>query len=381
MITTGSRVCGRWRDYSARAGRRRPGYAAAVQLDLSLDPAELTARLVDIPSVSGDEAELADAIGAALAGLPHLDLHRSGNALVARTDLGRPQRVVLAGHIDTVPIAGNVPSRVEDGTLYGCGSCDMKAGVAVALRLAARLSAPSLDISYVFYDCEEIEAERNGLLRLSRGQPELLAGDFAVLMEPTGAVVEGGCQGSLRAQVVATGERAHSARSWRGRNAIHGAVPILDALRHYQARQPDVDGLTYHEGLNAVGISGGVAGNVIPDECVVTVNYRFAPDRSAEQAAAHVRSVFAGFDVRITDVAGGARPGLSAPAAASFVAAMGGQPRAKLGWTDVARFAALGIPAVNYGPGDPELAHSRDEHIELAAIGDCERRLAAWLTA
>jgi succinyl-diaminopimelate desuccinylase len=364
-----------------RSFARLPGYAAAVRLDLSLDAAELTARLVDIPSVSGEEAELADAIGAALGDLPHLDLHRTGNALVARTDLGRARRVVLAGHIDTVPIAGNVPSRVEDDTLYGCGSCDMKAGVAVALRLAAGISGPSMDVTYVFYDCEEIEEERNGLLRLGREQPELLAGDFAVLMEPTGGVVEGGCQGSLRAQVVATGERAHSARSWRGRNAIHEAAAILDALRRYQARQPGVDGLTYHEGLNAVGISGGVAGNVIPDECVVTVNYRFAPDRSAERAADHVRSVFGGFDVRITDVAGAARPGLSDPAAASFVAAMGGQPRAKLGWTDVARFAALGIPAVNYGPGDPELAHTGGEHVALAAIGDCERRLAAWLTA
>jgi succinyl-diaminopimelate desuccinylase len=358
-----------------------PGYAAAVQLDLSLDAAGLAARLVDCPSVSGDEAELADAIGAALAGAPHLGLHRNGNALVARTDLGRPRRVVLAGHLDTVPIAGNLPSRVEDGTLYGCGSCDMKAGVAVALRLAAQLTSPSMDVTYVFYDCEEIEAERNGLLRLSRELPELLAGDFAVLMEPTGSVVEGGCQGTLRAQVAARGERAHSARAWRGRNAIHAAGAILDALRRYQARQPEVDGLTYREGLNAVGISGGVAGNVIPDECVVTVNYRFAPDRSAEQAADHVRSVFHGFEVRITDAAGGARPGLSAPAAASFVSAMGGRPRPKLGWTDVARFAALGIPAVNYGPGDPELAHTRGEHVQLAAIGECERRLAAWLTA
>jgi succinyl-diaminopimelate desuccinylase len=350
-----------------------------VQLDLSLGAAELTARLVDIPSVSGDEAVLADAIAAALANLPRLELHRNGNALVARTELGRPRRVVLAGHIDTVPVAGNLPSRVDAGVLYGCGSCDMKAGVAVALRLAARLSQPAMDVSYVFYDCEEVEAERNGLLRLSRQQPELLAADFAVLLEPTGGVVEGGCQGTLRAQIAATGQRAHSARSWAGKNAIHAAAPILDALAGYQAREPEVDGLTYREGLNAVGIRGGVAGNVIPDECVVTVNYRFAPDRSAEQAAAHVRSVFPGFGVRIADVAGGARPGLSGSAAASFVRAVGGQPRAKLGWTDVARFAALGIPAVNFGPGDPELAHTRGEHVALAAVGECEQRLAGWL--
>ena len=260
-----------------------------MDLDLSRDAAALTAALVDVPSVSGDEQVLADAIEGALAELPHLTVRRDGNAVVARTSLGRPQRVILAGHLDTVPIAGNLPSRTEGGLLYGCGSCDMKSGVAVQLRLAGRLAEPSRDVTYVFYDCEEVEAERNGLLRLSRNAPELLAGDLAVLLEPTGGLIEGGCQGTMRAEVTARGVRAHSARWWRGRNAIHGAGAILDVLRSYRPREPEVDGLTYHEGLNAVGIAGGVAGNVIPDECVVTVNYRFAPDRSVEQAAEHVR--------------------------------------------------------------------------------------------
>jgi succinyl-diaminopimelate desuccinylase len=352
-----------------------------VKLDLSLPAAELTACLVDVESVSGNERKLAGMVAAALAGRPHLALYRDGNAIVARTELGRAERVVLAGHIDTVPVAGNLPGRVADGVLHGLGSCDMKSGVAVQLALAARLIAPSRDITYVFYDCEEVEAERNGLLRLSRHHPELLAGDFAVLMEPTGAIVEGGCQGTMRAQVRAIGERAHSARSWMGRNAIHAAAGILDVLAGYEPRQPVVDGLTYHEGLNAVGIAGGVAGNVIPDECVVTVNYRFAPDRGVAAAAEHVRSVFADWDVQVTDAAGGARPGLHHPAAGSFVAAMGGAARAKLGWTDVARFDALGIPAVNFGPGDPLLAHSRGEHVELAQIGECEARMHTWLTS
>ena len=255
----------------------------------------------------------------------------------------------------------------------------MKSGVAVALRLAARLTAPRPDVTYVFYDCEEVEAERNGLLRLSRTSPELLRGDLAVLMEPTGGVIEGGCQGTLRAEVTARGKRAHSARSWMGRNAIHGAGGILDVLRSYQPREPDVDGLTYREGLNAVAIGGGVAGNVIPDECVVTVNYRFAPDRSEEQAAAHVREVFAGYEVAITDSAPAARPGLGHPAAAALLAAVPGEPRAKFGWTDVARFALLGMPALNYGPGDPMLAHSPDEHVPVAQIAECEATVAAWL--
>ncbi|MBO0823701.1 MAG: succinyl-diaminopimelate desuccinylase [Actinobacteria bacterium] len=350
-----------------------------MHLDLAGSAAALTAQLVDIPSVSGSEAQLAGAVAAALCTQEHLTVHRNGNAVLARTAFGRPERVVLAGHLDTVPVHGNLPSRLDDGQLYGCGSCDMKGGVAVQLRLAAKLTSAVRDVTYVFYDCEEVEAERNGLLRLSRASPDLLTADFAVLLEPTGAVVEAGCQGTLRADVVATGERAHSARSWLGRNAIHAAGGILDVLRGYQPRQPEVDGLTYHEGLNAVGISGGVAGNVIPDECSVSVNYRFAPDRSADEAAAHVREVFAGFEVRVSDVAGGARPGLRQPAAASFVAAVGGQPRAKLGWTDVARFDALGVPAVNYGPGDPQLAHTRDEHVALTEVSQCEQTLLRWL--
>jgi succinyl-diaminopimelate desuccinylase len=350
-----------------------------VELDLAQDVVALTASLVDVPSVSGEEQPLADAIEAALLAAPHLEVHRDGNAVVARTTMGLPDRVVLAGHIDTVPIAGNLPSRADRTLLYGCGTCDMKSGVAVGLRLATTLTRPRRDVTYVFYDCEEVEADRNGLLRLSRNSPDLLAGDLAVLMEPTGGVIEGGCQGTLRVEVRARGERAHSARSWNGLNAIHQAAPIIDVLRSYVAREPEVDGLVYHEGLNAVFISGGVAGNVIPDECVVTVNFRFAPDRSIEQAQDHVRSVFDRWDVTLTDAAGGARPGLTDPAAASLLEVVGGTARAKLGWTDVARFAELGTPAVNYGPGDPEVAHSRGEHVEMSQIVECEARLRAWL--
>jgi succinyl-diaminopimelate desuccinylase len=353
-------------------------------LDLDLDGAALTARLVDIPSVSGEEGPLADAIEAALRPLPHLAVSRHGHTIVARTELGRRQRVILAGHVDTVPIAGNVPGHTEGRRLFGCGASDMKSGVAVQLRLAAHVSAPDRDVSYVFYDCEEVAAERNGLLRLSRERPDLLAGDFAVLMEPTSGVIEGGCQGSLRAEVTVPGQRAHTARSWMGRNAIHDAADILAVLRGYTPRQLDVDGLRYHEGLNAVGIRGGVAGNVVPDECVVTVNYRFAPDLDAGQAADVVRSLFAAWPVTVIDVAEGARPGLGHPAAVAFVTAVGSDqqpPRAKLGWTDVARFAALGIPAVNYGPGLPELAHTAGEYVETGAIAECEARLRTWLGA
>ena len=350
-------------------------------MDLRLDGAALTAQLVDTPSVSGEEGPLTDAIEGALRSLPHLTLHRDGNAIVARTTLGRAERVILAGHVDTVPVAGNLPARVEGSRLYGCGTTDMKSGLAVQLRLAASLTSPSRDVTYVFYDCEEVAADRNGLLRLSHHSPELLAGDFAVLMEPSSGEVEGGCQGTLRAEVTVPGQRAHTARSWMGRNAIHEAGAVLDVLRAYAPRQPEVDGLRYHEGLNAVGIRGGVAGNVVPDECAVTVNYRFAPDLTGEQAAEFVRSVFSAWPVTVLDVADGARPGLGQPAAAEFVKVVGGTPRAKLGWTDVARFSALGIPAVNYGPGISEIAHTAGEYVEIAKIAECESRLRAWLNA
>jgi succinyl-diaminopimelate desuccinylase len=342
------------------------------ELNLDADGATLTAALTDIASVSGEEKPLADAIERALAPLPHLTVDRFGNTLVARTSLGHQERVVLAGHIDTVPLAGNVPSSFnpERTRLAGCGTSDMKSGVAVQLRLAAGLAgsrpnAPSRDVTYVFYECEEVDVARNGLFKLSRSAPELLAGDFAVLLEPSGGAVEGGCQGTLRAAVTASGVRAHTARSWMGRNAIHEAAEILEVLRSWEARTPVVDGLEYHEGLNAVAISGGVAGNVVPDSCTVTVNYRFAPDRSGGEAEAYIRSLFSAWEVSLLDVA--------------FVAAVGGTPRAKLGWTDVARFAELGIPAVNYGPGIPDLAHTPGEYVEVAAIAECESRLRAWL--
>ncbi|GAA0406862.1 succinyl-diaminopimelate desuccinylase [Acrocarpospora corrugata] len=346
---------------------------------LDQDVRTLTAELVDIASESGQEKPLADAVEAALAGLGHLTVDRDGANIVARTHLGRAERVVVAGHLDTVPIAGNLPSRVEGDRLYGCGGTDMKSGVAVQLKLAL-LAEPNRDLTLVFYDCEEIEAARNGLGLLVREHPDWVRGDFAVLMEPTAGEIEGGCQGTVRAEVVATGVRAHSARSWLGVNAIHGSAEILNRLIALEPRKPVVDGLAYHEGVNAVLINGGHAGNVIPDECVVTVNYRFAPDRSEEQAQAYLAELFDGFEVRIVDSAPGARPGLDHPIAAAFTAIVGGTPQAKVAWTDVARFSALGVPAVNYGPGDPALAHKRDEYVELSKIVEAERVMTTWLT-
>jgi succinyl-diaminopimelate desuccinylase len=355
----------------------------APLLDLSTDVVTLTAALCDIESVSGNEKAIADAIEAVLRPMRHLQVTRDGNTVVARTELGRAERVVLAGHIDTVPLTDppNLPTRREGDNLVGRGTCDMKGGVAVQLRLAAAVPEPAQDLTYVFYDCEEVESERNGLARVGRHRPELLKADFAVLLEPTGGVVEGGCKGTLRVEVTALGKAAHSARPWNGHNAIHEAMTILGRLVAYEPQTIAVDGLDYREALSAVGIRGGIAGNVIPDECVVTVNYRFAPSKSGSEALAHVSELFEGYAVKLTDTADGARPGLHLPAAQDFVKALAVPVRAKEGWTDVALFSALSIPAVNFGPGDPNWAHHDQEHCPVQQLVDSELALLRWLAA
>jgi len=351
------------------------------------DPAALLRALVDIPSVSGGEARIADAVELALRGAPHLDVGRDGNTVWARSALDRSSRVIIAGHLDTVPVAGLLPSRPmtgPDGTpwLLGRGAVDMKGGVAVMVHLATTLVAPVRDVTWLFYDCEEIEAERNGLGHLAAARPELLRGDLAILMEPTDGVVEGGCQGSMRFTVTTRGKAAHSARPWQGDNAVHKMAAVLDALLESQsAFAPEVvDGLTYREALNATVIEGGTAGNVIPDRCVAQLNYRFAPSTSAQQAEDRMRGLFGDLgEMHVLDLSPGARPGLDQPAVASFVAAVGGEPRPKFGWTDVARFAALGVPALNYGPGDPAGAHSDHEAVSLAQVGGCADSLRRFL--
>lgn len=383
-----------------------------LRLDLTADVVDLTRAICDIESVSGDEKRLADAVEAAVRELPHLEVLRDGDAVLARTNLGRSSRVVIAGHLDTVPLRRpepNLPTWVvgadlrehggeDERIIYGRGTADMKSGVAVQLSVAAELSEPAHDITWIWYDNEEVEASRNGLGRIARNHPDWLVGDFAVLGEPSSGGVEGGCQGTIRVEVRTRGKAAHSARAWFGVNAIHAAEEILHRLNQYQTgiepasvepgaaragfRLRDevlVDGLAYRESMSAVGVRGGTAGNVIPDECVVLVNYRFAPSRSIAEAEHHLRALFEGFEVVVTDAAPGARPGLQHPAAADFVAAVGREPTAKYGWTDVARFSEMGVPAVNFGPAEAILSHTDDEHCPAAAITACRAALARWL--
>jgi succinyl-diaminopimelate desuccinylase len=354
-------------------------------LDLEGDLVTLLRALVDLESVSGNERAIADEVQEALSSYDHLDVQRDGDLVMARTDLGRGERIVIAGHLDTVPVADNLPSwTTGDGDellIWGRGSCDMKGGVAVQLAAAARLQEPNRDVSWIFYDNEEVAEEHNGLARVARNHPDWLAGSFAVLGEPSNAGIEGGCQGTLRVSVTINGLAAHSARAWMGNNAIHGAAPLLNRLATYEPRKVVVDGLTYREGLNAVAISGGIAGNVIPDRCTVEINYRFAPDKSAEEAIAYLRDdVLAGFELEVLDAAAGARPGLDQPAAAAFVAAVGAEPSAKFGWTDVARFSAMGVPAVNFGPGNPSKAHADDEFCPAEELTTCFDALVRWLS-
>jgi succinyl-diaminopimelate desuccinylase len=357
----------------------------SARLDPGGDVVELLRALIDIESVSGQEAEIANRVEQALSGYGHLKVLRDGNVVLARTELGRAERIVIAGHLDTVPIARNVPSwttRDSGGReiIWGRGACDMKGGIAVQLSVAVSLAQPRRDVTWVFYDNEEVEEYRNGLSRIGREHPDHLQGDFAVLCEPTNARIEGGCQGTLQLRSELRGVAAHSARSWMGRNAIHDAGDLLQLLATYQPQQIEVDGLVYREGLNAVRISGGIAGNVIPDRCVVEINYRFAPDKSPAEAEAYVRGVLDGYPIQVTDMAAGARPGLDQPAAAEFLRAVGGQASAKFGWTDVARFSAMGIPAVNFGPGDPSKAHADDEFCPADDVVACRDALVRWLS-
>ncbi|MDQ3404649.1 MAG: succinyl-diaminopimelate desuccinylase [Actinomycetota bacterium] len=350
-------------------------------LDLTADPVELTATLVDIPSESGQEAALADAVERALREqAPHLEITRSGNSVLARTNLGRPSRVVFAGHLDTVPLNNNLPVRHVDGVLHGLGTVDMKGGDAVMLHIAAAVPEPKHDLTFLFYDCEEVDASRNGLGRVERELPDWMTGDLAIVCEPSNAMIEAGCQGTMRIELRTAGVRAHTARAWMGENAIHAIGDALRVLADYEARIVDIDGCTFREGLQAVHVSGGVAGNVVPDAAAIQINFRFAPDRSIAQAEAHLREVFAGFDFEVVDGAAGALPGLTAPAAQELLAAAGGEPIGKLGWTDVARFAALGVPAVNFGPGDPMLAHTQQENVPVAQISRCAKVLREFVS-
>ncbi len=345
----------------------------------------LATALVGVPSVSHHEGPMADAVEAALGLCSWLSVDRVGNNVVARTDFDRGRRVLMAGHLDTVPPAeGNDEPRIVDSSLFGVGAADMKGGLAVFLHLAGSIPEPAVDVTWCFYACEEVEARFNGLYHLWDQRPELLEADVAILGEPTGGVVEAGCQGTLRVRIEMEGARAHTARPWAGRNAIHRLAPVLSTVVGYEGRHPVLDGCEYAEQLQAVGVAGGVAGNVVPDESSIVLNHRFAPDRTAAEAETSIRDLLGrhlgpGDRWELIDHAAGAPPSLDHPLLAELVAATGAPPRAKLGWTDVASFWSHGIPAANFGPGDPMVAHTPGEYVSQAQLERAATVLGALL--
>jgi succinyl-diaminopimelate desuccinylase len=340
---------------------------------------ELTRVLCDIESVSGDEKHLADRIDATLGRASHLDILRHGNTIAARTTTDAPHRVLIAGHIDTVPVSGCLPARLEGDRLWGRGSVDMKGGVASHLIHAMNPAPAKHSVTWVFYDQEEVDATQNGLGRFAAAHPDWMVADLGILGEPSNAIIEGGCNGTLRAVVTATGKQAHSARPWMGINAIHELSPLLDRLTSHTPETRRVECLEFRESLQAVGIKGGIAGNVVPDSASVTINFRFAPDRSVDEAIDYVAGLCDGFDVEIVDAAAGARPGLDSSIAKDFVSFVGEPPAPKYGWTDVSRLSEAGIPAVNFGPGDPSLAHSPDENVPVSQLEHAHNILGRWL--
>ncbi len=356
--------------------------------DLLAAPADdllaLTASLVAVPSVSRHEGDLADQVERRLAERAvGLTLDRVENNVIVRTDLGRDRRVVLGGHLDTVPANANEVPRVDGEVLHGLGAADMKGGLAVLLRLAEEIAAggePRVDCTLFFYEGEEVADEFNGLRRVFGEQPELLAGDFAVLLEPTGGHIEAGCQGTLHLRAHFGGERAHSARPWQGSNAIHATAEVLRRLAAHESDTVTVDGLAYRESLQVVRIEGGIANNVVPDTCTLVVNRRFAPSYSVDEARAQVEKLLAGADrIEVLNASPAAPPNLSDPLVAEFVSTLDLDVEPKLGWTDVARFAARGVPAVNFGPGDPDVAHTADERVTRRSVEDCYAALARFL--
>lgn len=332
-----------------------------------------TAELVDIASESFAEGAIVEAIEGRLRALDHLEVTRVGDNLVARTSWGCDRRLILAGHTDTVPANGNASARIDGDTLWGVGSADMKGGLAVMLESAAAHRRGPLDVTYVFYAREEVASVHSGLAELITQRPDLLDGDLALLGEPTDGALEAGCQGSIRAEVTFRGARAHTARAWMGRNAIHRLGGPLAALAAHEARRPLIQGCQFHEAFQAVAVEGGVSGNVVPDAATLTLAYRFAPDRNLDDAEEFLRRWCApwldeGDTLEVVDRAEAAHPSLDQPLLAALIERHHLEVRSKLGWTDVARFAAMGVPAANFGPGDPTLAHTAEERVTAASI-------------
>jgi succinyl-diaminopimelate desuccinylase len=326
------------------------------------DLVETLSWLVDIPSVTGDEAPLRDAIAGRLGGMRQQAI--ADSLVVGEAHDGA---VILVGHLDTVPLQGHVGARVEADRVHGLGSTDMKGGLAVMIHLIEALGPDR--VACVFYAGEEGPLSGNQLGQILTDASWLVAASAGIVLEPTNQALEAGCQGSINADVTFTGEPAHSARPWLGDNAITKAGEFLTFMRGLEPELHVVNGLEFKEVMSVTTAQGGVARNVIPAGFVMNVNYRFAPDRNPESAVERLLEVCAGGDrVEITDVAPAGSVNVDHPLFRSLIENSGAAVFGKQGWTDVAQLSAVGIPAINFGPGEPSLAHKPGESVRIADL-------------
>jgi succinyl-diaminopimelate desuccinylase len=331
---------------------------------------ELALALVDIRSVSGEEQALTGWLARQVGAQPHLEVvHEQGDALVF--GLGGSPEVLIAGHSDTVPEQGNLPGRLADGFLHGLGAADMKGALAVMLALAGELGSrrPALNPQFVIFGGEELPQSNGVLGKLFGTCPSLLEARLAVMMEPTANRLQAGCLGNIKAELVFEGVAAHSARPWLGRNAIHDAIGALQGPVSLEPYDVVLEGLRFREVLSVTEIHGGIANNVIPDQVVCGLNFRYAGSRSPAQAEARLRELV-GTTGKLTVI--GNAPSAPVPAGNDLLDRLrqaGDLPmEPKQAWTPVAEFAAHGLDAINFGPGDPRMAHRRDERIAVDAM-------------
>src|SRR5947208_7177185 len=329
--------------------------------------AERTLRLCEIRSPVGEEADIAAYVAAETAG------QRVGNAVVCgRVTGGRPA-VLLAGHLDTVPIQeGDFPARREGGRVYGRGASDMKGALAIMLTLGERLDRARLrgELVLVFYDREEGPYETNGLGPVLAARPDLRGAAVAFCLEPTDLAVQAGCCGSMHATFTFRGRTAHSARPWQGKNAVHEAGALLASLRDLAPVEVRIGELSFREVKNVTRIEGFSGRNVLPARCDLNVNFRFAPGKTVAQAEAELRALAERFgaECEIVDRAPAGDPILDNPLLRKFRALTGVPVEPKQAWTDVARLGLAGIPAANFGPGDQAQAHQRNESCPEEAL-------------
>jgi succinyl-diaminopimelate desuccinylase len=341
--------------------------------------------LCSVPSPIGEEKALCDAVSERLARLPLASpIRRYGDSivvpLVRKREPGRPH-VVLAGHLDTVRTE-NGPAKIQDGRCYGAGAADMKAGLAVMIVVAETLGELSgCDVTLVFYAREEGPYAENELGPVLAQDDDLRTADLAVCLEPSDNRLHLGCCGSIHATVTFNGKTGHSARPWEGDNAITKSAGLLDRLAVLAPIEHLIDGLLYRTTTTVTIASGGRGRNVVPDTFTLNLNHRFAPDTSLEQAQADVRALVGeGARVEFTDLSPASLPNAAHPLVKKLIAAGVRSTEPKQAWTDVARFSALGIAAVNFGPGENAQAHQKNESTDLVLLFQGYRILFSWLS-